>query len=175
MADTKEIINCPACGKEMEKIYIKGADVNIDICTEGCGGILFDNRELEKFDEKHENADEILNKVAGKEFAEVDKKKYRVCPVCGSVMTKMGAAHGGVQIDLCSICGAKFLDHGELEKIREVSDKEYKESSQNRIIGDNIEQQADREAIGSLGIFIRDHIKITNGRQNVENFIKRFL
>lgn len=175
MADTKEIINCPACGKEMEKVFINGANVNIDICTDGCGGILFDNRELEKFDENHENADEILNKVAGKNFAPVDKNKYRICPVCGSIMTKMGAALGEVQIDLCNMCGAKFLDHGELEKIREVSGKQYEESSQNKIIGENLEKESEREAIGLVGMFVRDHIKVSDGRQAVENFVKRYI
>ena len=32
----------------MEKIFISDANINVDICLNGCGGILFDNRELEK-------------------------------------------------------------------------------------------------------------------------------
>lgn len=175
MADTKEIINCPACGKEMEKVFIKDANVNIDICTEGCGGMLFDNRELEKFDEKHENADGILNKVAGKKFAPVDESKYRVCPVCGTIMVKMGASQGNVQIDVCNVCGAKFLDHGELEKIRNASDKEYQETTQYKILNDKLEQQTEQETIGTLGMFIRDHVKITSGRQAVEDFIRKYV
>ena len=46
MADSKEILTCPACGEKMEKIFIKRANCNIDICTNGCGGIFFDNREF---------------------------------------------------------------------------------------------------------------------------------
>ena len=175
MADTKEIINCPACGKEMEKVFIKDANVNIDICTEGCGGMLFDNREFEKFDEKHENADEILNKVAGKEFTPVDENKYRVCPVCRAIMVKMGASQGNIQIDVCNVCGAKFLDHGELEKIRNASDKEYQETTQYKILSDKLEQQTEYEAIGTLGMFVRDHVRITSGRQAVEDFIRKYV
>ena len=175
MADNTKIINCPACGKEMEKVFIKGANVNIDICTDGCGGMLFDNRELEKFDEKHENADEILKKVAGKEFTPVDESKYRICPVCGAIMVKMGAAHGGVQIDVCNVCGAKFLDHGELEKIRNASDKEYQESSQYQVVNAQLEKLTETETIGSLGAFVRDHVKVSGGRQAVEDFIRKYV
>ena len=175
MADTLKIIKCPACGKDMEKVFIKDANVYIDICTEGCGGMLFDNRELEKFDEPKENADEILNKVADKEFAPVDEHQYRICPVCKAIMTKMGAGKGGVQIDVCSVCGAKFLDHGELEKIRDASNKTIEVSIQNQIKYETLEKQSEYETIGPLGMFIRDNIKITNGRQAVEDFIRKFV
>ena len=131
--------------------------------------------ELEKFDEKHENASEILAKVTGKEFTPVDESKYRVCPVCGAIMVKMGAAHGGVQIDVCNRCGAKFLDHGELEKIRKASDKEYRESSQYQVASEQLEKLTEAETIGSLGTFVRDYVKITNGRQLVEDFIRKFV
>ena len=159
----------------MEKVFIKDANVNIDICTEGCGGMLFDNRELEKFDEKHENADEILNKVAGKEFNPVDKSKYRICPVCGTIMVKMGAAHGGVQIDVCNKCGEKFLDHGELEKIRNTSDKEYQETSQYQVVNEQLEKLTEVETVGSLGALVREHVKISGGRQAVEDFIRKYI
>ena len=57
-------------------------------------------------------------------------------PVCGSSMVKMGAAEGTVQIDVCQTCGGKFLDDGELQKIRK-----YKNDNQkiNGIIGDLVE------------------------------------
>ena len=34
-------------------------------------------------------------------------------------MVKAGSGVAGVEIDVCYTCGAKFLDNGELEKIRE--------------------------------------------------------
>ena len=55
MADTLQKIKCPACGREMEKVFIPSEGINLDICTQGCGGIFFDNRELDKFDEKDED------------------------------------------------------------------------------------------------------------------------
>lgn len=52
MADTLKALKCPACGKDMEKVFIPNLGINLDICTDGCGGIYFDNREFERFDEK---------------------------------------------------------------------------------------------------------------------------
>ncbi len=123
MADNKFNLDCPACGKQMTKLYMEEAGVNIDICLEGCGGIYFDNRELEKFNDSNEKIDEILNAIEGKHFEPTEDKEIRICSVCGIPMTKMGAANGEVQIDVCNSCGAKFLDNGELQKIRESVDK----------------------------------------------------
>ena len=39
MADTLKPIKCPACGNTMEKVFIPSAGINLDICTDGCGGI----------------------------------------------------------------------------------------------------------------------------------------
>ena len=50
MADNLELIECPACGKKMHKIYMPSAGVNLDVCVDGCGCIYFDNREFNKFD-----------------------------------------------------------------------------------------------------------------------------
>lgn len=120
MADNKFNLECPACGKQMTKLYMAEAGVNIDICLDGCGGIYFDNRELEKFDESHEKIDEILAAIEGKHFEAVEDTEVRLCPVCELPMAKMGAANGEVQIDICNTCGGKFLDNGELQKIRET-------------------------------------------------------
>lgn len=75
MADNKEIIKCPACGEDMVKVLIPDLNIYVDICLNGCGGMLFDNRELEKFDEPHENIDDILTAIKEKSFKEVDIKK----------------------------------------------------------------------------------------------------
>lgn len=117
--DTQETIKCPACGCEMKKVYSDKAKVFIDICTEGCGGVFFDNRELEKFDESHENAEVIFNALGNKEFQPVDESLTRTCPACNAPMVKMGSGKGAVEIDVCNTCGGKFLDNGELQKIRE--------------------------------------------------------
>ena len=96
MADNLKTLECPACGKNMTKIFVPEANANIDICLDGCGGIYFDNREFEKFDEKHKNADAVLSQIKDKKFTAVNEKEVRVCPLCGISMSKMGAAGGEV-------------------------------------------------------------------------------
>jgi len=119
MSDTKQTINCPACGCEMTKVLVPEANISIDICLDGCGGIYFDNRELDKFDEQHENIDFILEKIKGKEFKPVDTTAKRICPVCKTPMVKhFMSVKKEVEIDDCYGCGGKFLDNGELQKIR---------------------------------------------------------
>jgi Zn-finger nucleic acid-binding protein len=66
MADNEKILNCPACGTEMKKIPLENYGFCIDICLDGCGSIVFDNREFQKFDEKTENIDPILSAYEGK-------------------------------------------------------------------------------------------------------------
>ena len=123
MADTKEIIFCPACKTEMKKIFIKEANRNIDIC-EKCGGIFFDNQEFKRFDEQHENIEEIEATLTKKEYAKVDTNLVRECPYCTANMVKTN--YDGIEIDECYTCGAKFLDNQELQKYRAnfATDKE---------------------------------------------------
>lgn len=83
MADTLQKIKCPACGREMEKVFIPSEGINLDICTQGCGGIFFDNRELDKFDEKDEDISKILEQIDGKDFIKVSEDSVRICPNCG--------------------------------------------------------------------------------------------
>lgn len=132
MTDTTEMIKCPACGKNMEKIFIGDAGVNIDICTNGCGGIFFDNREFDKFNEQDEDIDKILEKIREKEFAKVDTGSKRICPCCGAPMVKNTTKiNGEVVVDDCYTCGGKFLDNNELVKIRAEysTDKERSEAA----------------------------------------------
>ncbi len=119
MADNFEIIKCPACQKEMKKVFIPTEGVNIDVCLDGCGGVYFDNREFKYFDEQHENIEQLTEAIKGKEFIKVDESLPRSCPVCGARMVKnFASAKHEIQIDECYSCGGKFLDHNELYKIR---------------------------------------------------------
>lgn len=130
--DTLETIKCPACGKEMEKVFIPSEGINIDICTNGCGGIFFDNREFDKFNEGHEDISIIENQLKGKTFEQTDDNMERTCPACGAKMVKNTTSAGGnIKIDDCYVCGGKFLDFGELQKIREefANDKQRKDAT----------------------------------------------
>ena len=123
MADTLKTLKCPACGKNMEKVFIPNLGINLDICTDGCGGIYFDNREFEQFDEKNEDISKILEKISGKKFTPVDQSQTRICPNCGAKMVKNSSSiHNKIEVDDCYSCGGKFLDNNELQKIREEYD-----------------------------------------------------
>ena len=120
MPDNMEKIICPACSAEMAKVFMPEQGVNIDVCTEGCGGIYFDNREFSKFDEPNEDISPLLEVLQGKNFAPADQTQTRLCPVCGSKMVKNYTdASQSIEIDECYACGGKFLDYQELNKIRE--------------------------------------------------------
>lgn len=119
MADTLEEIICPACGKKMHKIFIEHTGFHIDICLDGCGGIFFDNREFKQFDEQVENIEAIEHATAGKNFYQADENFKRYCPVCKTPMVKnFSSANRNIEIDECYVCGGKFLDNQELQKIR---------------------------------------------------------
>ncbi len=129
MADTLKTLVCPACGKNMEKVFIPSEGINLDICTDGCGGIYFDNRELQSFDEKNEDISVILDKIENKEFVKTDEGKERLCPNCGAKMVKnFSSIHKSIEVDECYSCGGKFLDRDELVKIREEYDTEAERS-----------------------------------------------
>ena len=119
MADTKETLICPACGCEMEKVYSNEHNFYVDICTKGCGGMFFDNRELKKFDEGMEDISFILSAIKDKTFEKVDTQARRICPVCSAVMVKNHTDYScEIEIDECYSCGGIFLDNDELFKLR---------------------------------------------------------
>jgi len=119
MADSLHELKCPACQTPMEKVYFPAEGFNVDVCTNGCGGIFFDNREFKYFDEEHENIDEITNVLKNKTFKKVDPSLPRTCPACGAKMVKNKTAiNGKIEIDECYSCGGKFLDFSELDAIR---------------------------------------------------------
>jgi len=130
MFDNDKILKCPACGKEMKKIYINSAKCNIDVCLDGCGGIYFDNREFKKMDENAENIDELLEAMDGKTFDKVTETENRICPMCHSNMVKhFASAKREIEIDECYACGGIFLDGGELMAIRNQFNTEEERSA----------------------------------------------
>ena len=49
MPDSQQDLKCPACGSEMQKVFIPNKGINVDVCSQGCGGIYFDNKEIQEF------------------------------------------------------------------------------------------------------------------------------
>ena len=123
MADNMLENLCPACGKTMAKVFMKEQNVYLDVCLDGCGGIFFDNREFEKFDESHEDITPLIEAYKGKTFTPVEETdEQRICPTCQKPMVKnYSSVKKEIKYDECYHCGGRFLDYLELEAIR----KEY--------------------------------------------------
>lgn len=122
-------MKCPACGNAMKEVQIQG--INVDVCEGGCGGVWFDWFELKKVDEPHEAAGEHLLNVARDPSVVVDQEARRTCPRCeGQVMWRhFASVKREVSVDECPACAGFFLDHGELNTIREQFASEEERSA----------------------------------------------
>jgi len=111
-------MKCPACENTLQQMTAGG--VVVDVCKGGCGGIWFDNFELEKFDEPHESAGEILLDIERDESLVVDHTRRLKCPKCDDIvmMRHFFSVKKGVEVDECPGCAGFWLDAGELRKIR---------------------------------------------------------
>lgn len=119
MHDSIKPLRCPACQNFMSKIFVKSAGANIDICTEGCGGMWFDNREINHFNAPSKDIGDILEVLNSKVFVKKGELGHIYCPSCGTKMIKtFSSVKKEIQIDECCSCGGKFLEHGELQAIR---------------------------------------------------------
>ena len=118
--DSSLFLRCPACDNEMTKVFLPELGFNIDICIDGCGGIYFDNREYEQLRTPEKDITSILDLIKDKTYIKVNEVFQRKCPSCHTKMIKMGTGKAKVEIDVCPVCGGKFLDSGELEAIREA-------------------------------------------------------
>ncbi len=135
MADSTEILTCPACGEEMTKVFITDKGINLDVCSNNCGGIFFDSREFQQCTSSINEVWELKQLIEGKNFMPVDESKTRICPACKTPMVKTKSF--GIQIDTCNNCGGIFLDNNEFETIKnqinaqkkrtEVHENKYKD------------------------------------------------
>lgn len=119
-------MNCPACGKTL--VEHQQAGLTVDVCDQACGGIWFDDFELQKVDEAHESKGEALLDIGLHTSVTVDHARKRACPKCASsVMRRFYfSVRREVEIDECPACGGVWLDTGELAAIRKEFNTEAK-------------------------------------------------
>lgn len=140
-------MHCPACGRTLTERQI-GAIV-VDVCDGGCGGLWFDNRELQKVDEAHEAMGEALLDVRRDPRARADLASRRRCPRCDDVvlMRHFTSVKREVTIDECPACGGVFLDHGELRAIRtEFATEEERRQAARETFAQLFDKQLEHEA-----------------------------
>jgi Zn-finger nucleic acid-binding protein len=111
-------MQCPACGNALTERTV--ADVAVDVCDGGCGGVWFDNFELKKLDDREEADGEALLDVAVDPSVTVDHDAVWGCPRCGHpAMTRhFYSPKRAVEVDECPKCAGVWLDAGELRTIR---------------------------------------------------------
>lgn len=115
-------MECPACHHHLSKVQV--SDLEVEACKGGCGGVFFDNFELQKVDEAHEHL--------GVQLLEIDKDPQhppepgrRDCPKCSMVMMQhFHSVKRQVEVDRCPACNGVWLDLGELQGIRSAFETE---------------------------------------------------
>ena len=111
-------MKCPVC--ETSLTSVEAGSVTVGVCLGGCGGIWFDNFELQKLDEPHELAGQMLVNIKKREDIQIDYSQRRKCPRCNIVMMRhFFSPRRRVEVDECPSCGGFWLDAGELALIRE--------------------------------------------------------
>ncbi len=111
-------MKCPACGRELVEMAAGG--FTVDVCRGGCGGVWFDNFELQKVDNQSESIGEALLDIERDKNAAVDHSARKNCPKCDGIvmMRHFAGVKKEVEVDECPGCGGFWLDFGELAKIR---------------------------------------------------------
>jgi Zn-finger nucleic acid-binding protein len=112
-------MKCPVCENLLAEKTIES--ITVDVCAGGCGGIWFDNYELEKVDNATESAGAGLLEVERAESFPVDHTVRRTCPKCDDqiMMRHFASVNKDVEVDECPGCGGVWLDAGELGRIRD--------------------------------------------------------
>lgn len=113
-------MKCPRTGKELKPVKIN--NIEVDLST-GCGGVWFDNFELQKFDEIHEVAGTMLIKHMANYHKPLTDESARLnCPKDTDVvmMRRFYSPKHQIEIDECPQCGGIWLDAEELSGIRDL-------------------------------------------------------
>ncbi len=100
-------MNCPKCQKESLK-WVDEDGVELDYCPK-CGGIWFDENELDAVLGKHKKVS--FNKVKNDSTAMTTDYQTAMCPVCQVVMKKVPEKNSaGIMLDQCPQCNGIWLD-----------------------------------------------------------------
>ncbi len=113
-------MKCPRTNTDLTPVKVGGITVDI---SEACGGVFFDNHELEHFDEKHERRGQVLVEHLNQFVPPQLNLSERIsCPKCTDVVMARHfySPEHLVEIDECPGCGGIWFDYAELEKLREL-------------------------------------------------------
>ncbi len=120
MKNDKLQMKCPACGHYLSEKVVD--DLVVNVCDGGCGGIWFDDSDLDDVDDQDELAGDMLVDIKQDLSISVDRSCKRACPCCDGVtmQQRQYSPRHLVDIDECPRCGGIWLDAGELDAIRKM-------------------------------------------------------
>lgn len=107
-------MKCPSCKKELRQ---KGAGgMTLDVCHGGCGGIWFDQGELNRVSALGSAS---LHTIWQLKRGPAKLTEPRMCPRCPEQILerKWFSDAKQIEIDQCPICGGIWLDDGEFSRI----------------------------------------------------------
>ena len=115
-------MQCPACQRPLRRF--KAGTVMLDGCDGGCAGIWFDHDELASVGREQPQPGSPVASLLRDPAVQVEDNAARMCPRCDGVALdkKLYSLGSGVVLDRCLHCRGVWLDHGELEKIRNALD-----------------------------------------------------
>lgn len=114
------MLKCPRTGTALTKIKVGGISVEF---SKACGGVFFDNSELQHFNEKDSKRGEVLSAHLRQFIPQSLDLSQRVkCPKCPSVvmMRRFYSHKSKIELDECPSCGGFWFDYGELEQLRKL-------------------------------------------------------
>lgn len=155
-------MNCPVCeNKKLHPVTIQS--VQLDICSDGCQGIWFDQRELKKFDEAHESAEGLIeaNPVAAK----TKPRSHQLhCPQCKNIVMiqRFSSVKKKIELDECGKCAGIWTDAGELTQLR----NEFKTENERRKAADLV---FDDLFSGSLNSLHKESSELKNTTKRIAN------
>jgi uncharacterized protein len=118
-------MKCLRCENVELKIESRGEGhdiIEIDVCP-ACGGVWLDAAELAKIDDNFFVDVERMELLKAAPTAEDHPLRCRRCASAPTLEKVHPRGHKGLIIDKCPACQGFWLDRGELEKLRDVSDK----------------------------------------------------
>lgn len=130
-------MKCPRTGSNLKPLSVGGIEVDV---SESCGGVFFDNLEINQFEKHRSHVGDILVEHLEKFQYQKTLTKERVnCPRCPDVvmMRRFYDATARLEIDECPNCGGIWLDTGELDTIRKTYlSQDERDDMTNRMIAE---------------------------------------
>ena len=110
-------MNCPRCSAPLREAKVE--EVLLDKC-DACRGVWFDFAEMERVTVKERRAlRDVMGSVETGEHTQPAVDEHLNCPRCGDVLlTVRSTEHPDLQIEACLSCYGRWLDGGELGRVR---------------------------------------------------------